>query len=245
MGIISSILSTAVKWNIIKDNPIQRTDMKKAQKPKAKYYDDKQVAEMLKMLNTEPLILATMISLAIDTELRRSELTGLTWEDINFETSQISINKRHYIVGYGTIKDKPKTDAGVRVVTVSQTVLNLLKQYRNQQMQQRLKLGTAWKNEPYAFVLEDGTAINPNLSYKWFIKFLERHNLPKITLHQLRYTNASIMIASGEDVVTVSGRLGHADKNITLNTYSHIIKSKETQVASKMDEFYEKIHIMN
>ena len=244
MGIISSILSTAVKWNIIKDNPMQRIDMKKAQKPKAKYYDDKQVAEMLKALNTEPLILAAMISLAIDTGLRRSELTGLTWEDINFETSQISINKqRHYIVGYGTIKDKPKTDAGVRVVTVSQTVLNLLKQYRNQQLQQRLKLGTAWKNEPYVFVLEDGTAINPNLPYKWFIKFLERHNLPKITFHQLRHTNASIMIASGEDVVTVSGRLGHADKNITLNTYSHIIKSKETQVASKMDTFYNNLKI--
>ena len=206
-------------------NPIQRIDMKKVQKPKAKYYDDKQVAEMLKALNTEPLILAAMISL-----------------DINFETSQTSINKqRHYIVGYGTIKNKPKTDAGVRVVTVSQTVLNLLKQYRNQQIQQRLKLGTAWKNEPYVFVLEDGTAINPNLPYKWFIKFLERHNLPKITFHQLRHTNASIMIASGEDVVTVSGRLGHADKNITLNTYSHIIKSKEKQVASKMDEFYSKL----
>ena len=93
-------------------------------------------------------------------------------------------------------------------------------------------------------VLEDGTAINPNLPYKWFIKFLERHNLPKITFHQLRHTNASIMIASGEDVVTVSGRLGHADKNITLNTYSHIIKSKETQVASKMDEFYEKLQAL-
>ena len=246
MGIISSILSTAVKWNIIKENPMQRIDMKKVQKSKAKYYDDKQVAEMLKALSTEPLILAAMISLAIDTGLRRSELTGLTWDDINFDASQISINKqRHYIVGYGTIKDKPKTEAGVRIVTVSQTVMSLLKQYKHQQIQQKLKLGTAWKNEPYVFVLEDGTAMNPNLPYKWFIKFLERHNLPKITFHQLRHTNASIMIASGEDVVTVSGRLGHADKNITLNTYSHIIKSKETQVASKMDEFYEKIHTMS
>lgn len=244
MGIIGSILSTAVKWNVIKDNPMQRIDMKKAQKPKAKYYDDKQVAQMLKALNTEPLILAAMISLAIDTGLRRSELTGLTWKDIDFETSQISINKqRHYVVGYGTIKDKPKTEAGTRTVTASQTVMNLLKQYKHQQLQQKLKLGTAWKNEPYVFLLEDGTAINPNLPYKWFVKFLERHNLPKITFHQLRHTNASIMIASGEDVVTVSGRLGHADKNITLNTYSHIIKSKEAQVASRMDEFYEKLYV--
>ena len=85
---------------------------------------------------------------------------------------------------------------------------------------------------------EDGTAISPNLPYKWFTKFLERHNLPKITFHQLRHTNASLLISAGEDIVTVSGRLRHADKNITLNTYSHIIKSKEAQVANKMDEFY-------
>lgn len=171
--------------------------------------------------------------------VRRGELTGLTWNDIDFKNSQISINKqRHYVVGYGTIKDKPKTEAGVRTVTASKTVMNLLKQYRNQQLEQKLKLGTAWQNEPYVFVLDDGTPISPNLPYKWFVNFLERHNLPKITFHQLRHTNASILIASGEDVVTVSGRLGHSDKSITLNTYSHIIQSREMQVANKMDEFY-------
>ena len=133
----------------------------------------------------------------------------------------------------------------MRTVTASKTVMNLLKQYRNQQLEQKLKLGTAWQNEPYVFVLDDGTPISPNLPYKWFVNFLERHNLPKITFHQLRHTIASILIASGEDVVTVSGRLGHSDKSITLNTYSHIIQSREMQVANKMDEFYEKLKIAN
>ena len=104
-----------------------------------------------------------------------------------------------------------------------------------------MKLGTAWKNEPYVFVLDDGTPISPNLPYKWFENFLARHNLPKISFHQLRHTNASLLISAGEDIVTVSGRLGHADKNITLNTYSHLIKSKEAQAAAKMDAFYEKV----
>lgn len=246
MGIISAILSTAVKWNVIKDNPMQRIDMKKAEKPQPKYYDDRKVALMLNALMFEPLVLTTMVYLSIDIGLRRGELTGLTWEDVDFETSQISINKqRHYVVGYGTIKDKPKTNAAVRTVTTSKTVMNLLKQYRNQQIEQRLKLGSAWKNEPYIFVLEDGTPINANQPYIWFVKFLERHNLPKITFHQLRHTNASLLISSGEDIVTVSGRLGHADKNITLNTYSHLIKSKEAMVANRMDELYSRLKICN
>lgn len=246
MGIIYSVLSTAVKWNIIKDNPMKRVDIKKARRAEAKFYDDKQVAEILQALANEPLILITMVYLSIDIGLRRGELTGLTWDDVDFETSQISINKqRHYVVGYGTINDKTKTDAGIRTVTASQTVISLLKQYRNQQLQQRLKLGTAWKNEPYIFVLDDGTPISPNLPYKWFVDFLNRHNLPKITFHQLGHTNASLLISSGEDVVTVSGRLGHSDKNITLNTYSHLIKSKETQVANRMDEFYQRLKVSN
>ena len=69
-------------------------------------------------------------------------------------------------------------------------------------------------------------------------RVLMRHDLPKITYHQLRHTNASLLISAGTDIVTLSGRLGHGDKNVTLNTYSHIIKSKEAQVANQMDIFY-------
>ena len=108
----------------------------------------------------------------------------------------------------------------------------------SQQIEQRLKLGTAWKNSPYIFLNEEGSEISPNQPYKWFIKFLERHNLPRITFHQLRHTNASLLISAGEDIVTVSTRLGHADKNITLNTYSHIIKNRDIQIANRMDEFF-------
>lgn len=244
MGVISTILSTAVKWNVIKDNPSNRVDIKRGQKPKAKYYDDEQVAKMLSALNKEPIVYVAMVYLAIDTGMRKGELTGLTWEDIDFNKSTISINKqRHYVMGYGVLEDKPKTDAGIRTVTVSKTVMNLLKQYRKQQLKNKLKFGTAYKDEPYVFLHDDGTAIAPHRPYIWFTNFLEKHNLPKITFHQLRHTNASLLISSGEDIVTVSNRLGHADKNITLNTYSHIIKSKEAKVANKMDEFYESLKV--
>ena len=195
IGVIHSILSTAVKWNIIKDNPAKRIDIKKAKKPKAKYYDDEQLSYMLNALKNEPLMYTAMIYLSIDIGLRKGELTGLTWEDINFEKSQVNINKqRHYVMGYGTFECAPKTEAGTRTVTASKTVMNLLRQYRNFQLEQRLKLGTAWKNDPYVFLNEEGAAISPNLPYKWFVRFLERHNLPKITFHQLRHLNIAIFI---------------------------------------------------
>ena len=243
--VIHSILSTAVDWNIIVNNPAERAKPQKATKPKAKYYNDEQVADMLQCLKLEPLMYMTMIYLAIDIGLREGELTGLKWADINFDTCEININKqRHYITGYGNIEGRPKTDAGIRTVTASKTVISLLKEYKKQQKENRLKFGTAWQNGKYVFLHEDGSPISTQLPYKWFMKFLNRHNLPKITFHQLRHTNASLLISSGEDIVTVSGRLGHADKNVTLNTYSHIIRSKEAQVANKMDEFYQSLNIV-
>ncbi len=244
--VIHSILSTAVDWNILMNNPAERAKPQKVTKPKAKYYNDEQVAEMLNALSSEPLMYMTMIYLAIDIGLREGELTGLKWEDINFNTCEISINKqRHYIAGIGDVEGKPKTDAGMRTVTASKTVISLLKEYKKQQAENRLKFGTAWQNGEYVFLHEDGKPISTQRPYKWFTNFLQRHNLPKITFHQLRHTNASLLISSGEDIVTVSGRLGHADKNVTLNTYSHIIKSKEAQVANKMDEFYAGLKIIN
>ena len=118
--VIHSILSTAVDWNILLNNPAERAKPQKVTKSKAKYYNDEQVADMLQCLKLEPLMYMTMIYLAIDIGLREGELTGLKWEDINFDTCEININKqRHYITGYGNIEGKPKTDYSLQNGNIS------------------------------------------------------------------------------------------------------------------------------
>lgn len=122
-------------------------------------------------------------------------------------------------------------------------VIDVLKDYRIYQKSMRLKCGSLWHDSNKVFVHEDGKPIFPNRPSIWFDEFLKRKELPKITFHGLRHTNASLLIAEGIDIVTLSGRLGHADKNITLNTYSHVIKSKERQAANKMDNFYSRLPV--
>lgn len=131
-----------------------------------------------------------------------------------------------------------KTINGNRVVSVSSTVLSELKSYKQKQAEEKLKLGTAWQNGLYLFKHSNGEDLHPTRPYKWFIKFLERHNLPRITLHQLRHTNASLLIANGIDPVTLAERLGHGDKNVTLNIYSHMINEKDKLAACKMENLY-------
>jgi len=240
--LISSILSTAVEWNIIVNNPAERVKSPKVAKPKVQYYDDEQVLQMLALLNDEPLKYKVIIYLAIDTGLRISEIAGLETVDIDFSTNVLTIKQqRQYVSGSGTLIKSPKTDSGNRRVSISDNVADLLKAFQHEQRRNRFKLGSAWQDSPYFFAHEDGRAMFPYRPYQWFKKFLARHNMPAITFHALRHTNASIMISEGVDTVTISGRLGHSDKNVTLNTYSHVISAKEKQAANKMDNFYSRL----
>ena len=241
-GIIHNILETAVKWNMIQYNPASRVDLGKLSKYKPAYYDDEQVVVMLESLENESLMNKAMVYLVIDTGIRSGELTGLVWSDIDLDKGRIAVNKqRLYISTVGEIVSSPKTESGNRTITMSERVTALLRQYRVQQIENGFQLGTAWQETDYVFIHPDGKPISPQYPNKWFDRFLQRHDLPKITFHQLRHTNASLLIAAGVDIVTLSGRLGHADRGVTLNVYSHIIKSKEAETANKMDVFYAKV----
>ncbi len=101
-------------------------------------------------------------------------------------------------------------------------------------------MGSEWIDSDFVFRHEDGAAMYPSRPYQWLRKFIEKNNLPYITFHGLRHTNASLLVAE-IDIATLSGRLGHADKNVTLNTYTHAIKSQEAKAANKMEKFYQRI----
>lgn len=236
---ISSIFTLAERWRLINHNPAKNVDLGKISKKQVKYYDDEQTKKLLNALEYEPLTYRTMVYLAIDVGLRSSELCGLKWDDVNFDTNLLTINKqRQYVSTYGVMVRQPKTESGNRTVTLSSQMITMLKQYKQKQAEDKLKLGSAWKNGEYLFKHDDGQDLHPSRPYKWFMNFLKRHNLPKITFHELRHTNASLLIANGVDAVTLSKRLGHSDKTVTLNTYSHVIQSKETLAASTMDNLY-------
>jgi len=119
--------------------------------------------------------------------------------------------------------------------------MSVLRKYQLHQIENRLKHGNLWIDSGYIFVHDNGQPMFPNRPSVWFQNFLKRKELPKITFHGLRHTNASLLIAEGIDIVSLSSRLGHADKNVTLNTYSHMLRSQERKAANKMDMVYSRI----
>ena len=240
--LLSGIFSLAMEWNLIKDNPTQRVrlpSVTKAKSAKANFYDDEQVAVLLAALEDEPIKYRTILYVALDTGLRASEVTRLTWGAIDLEQQTINVvQQRQYVPGYGILEVDPKTDSGVRVVTLSSFATQKLKEYKTHQLSLQCKCGTAWYEGDIVFTHEDGTPIFPHRPSQWFTEFIRRKELPHITFHGLRHTNASLLIGSSVDIVTLSGRLGHSSKNVTLDIYSHMIKSREKLAANQMDNFY-------
>ncbi|MCL2071590.1 MAG: site-specific integrase [Oscillospiraceae bacterium] len=235
---MSSILSKAVKWKFLTSNPCDNVDFKTMKKYRPKFYNNEEVTAMVKALSGEPFSKKCMIYLAMDSAIRESELAGLTWSDIDFTTRKLEIDKqRQYISGYGELVRDPKSDNGVRTITLSVTVNNMLRDLQAQQQGEFEVVGETWNTDTHIFTHENGNRIHPAYPYRWFTAFLERHGLPKITFHQIRHTNISLSLGAGVDLVTASARSGH-DKNVMLRTYSHVIPSKEEQAGSVMEEYY-------
>ena len=177
-----------------------------------------------------------MITLLIYTGMRRGELCGLEWKDIDFEHQTLSICRSSQYLGAGNyITKEPKTKAGIRKMTIGPGVCQMLRQYQQYQNQQKEKTGDCWQETDRLFTQWDGRPIHPDTISGWFPKFLERCDLPKVTLHSLRHSNATIMIAEGVDIRTVSNRLGHAHTSTTLNIYTHALKTRDQDAADKLD----------
>ena len=186
--LISSILEKAVKWQIIMYNPCRRVEAPKMQKKETHYLDDVQAAELIKCLDDEPLRYKAMVLTLLYSGMRRGELCGLEWSDIDFKSGLININKSSlYTSGRGVYDDTTKNESSKRVIKIPPLVLNVLKQHKKEQTLERLKLGDAWEGTNKVFTQWNGKAIHPDTVSGWFSKFLKRHSLPHISVHGLRH----------------------------------------------------------
>lgn len=234
---LSSMLSTAVKWQLIYDNPCLRVDPPKVEHSEAHYLDEVQAAHLLDLLDDEPIVYRTMITLLLHTGLRRGELCGLEWDDINFDLSLLDVQRTSlYLPGKGIFEDETKNATSERCMKVSADVVTMLKAWRAEQSKQRLRMGDQWQTSDRLFTAWDGAPIRPDVITAWFHKFVTKNGLPPIHIHSLRHTNATLLIAAGTNLTTVAARLGHANSTTTSKIYAHAIKSADQAAAEVLQD---------
>lgn len=236
--LVSEILNTAVKWGYLYNNINQNIPPIKVHKKEIQCYSPDEVEKLIEILQTECLKYQAIILLALDSGCRRGELTGLTWNDIDFKKSTININKvTQYVTGYGIFEKSTKSDTSNRIVYITPTTLQVLKKYKAEQDQQKLLLGNKWINSNRVFTTDYGENMHPDTPSKILEKLIKKYNLKRITFHGLRHTSISLQITSGIQSQIISKRAGHSSVSVTHDIYSHFFDNGFKEIADKMDNF--------
>lgn len=231
---LSSVLSTAVKQGLIHDNPCARADPPVCDEDEPAYLQEDDLQVLIQALAHEHIKYRTAVYLLLDSGMRRGEILGLEWNDIHWDSCTVTVRRNSvYLPKRGVYTDTPKTRESKRTIKLPQETFDMLSQYRSWQDRQRLRLGDKWHDHDRLFTTWDGHPMNPSTLTHWFTDFARRISMPEgITLHSLRHTNASLMIANGTNIRTVSARLGHAQTSTTTNIYAHVIQSADAAASA-------------
>ena len=233
--LLSIMFNTAVSWGMLPNNICNSVKHPKEKRTEMAFYSIEEVEELLKLLDKEPLKYKTIVCIAIMTGLRRGEIIGLHWNDIDFNTGNVSIKRSvQYLIGKGVSEKAPKTETSNRTITFPTYCLSLLKELQKESLMQRILLGSKYTINDNVFVTDIGNIMHPDTITSWFAKFIKKNNLRKIRFHDLRHTSATILLSEGINIKTVSKQLGHNNIAIT-NRYIHALESANKQVADVFD----------
>jgi len=191
----------------------------------------KAVLESLKGHNLHPIAVV-----AINSGMRRGELLGLQWGDVDLDKGIVRIERSLEETRAGLRLKAPKMKRGRRNITLPADAVAVLRAHRLEQMHLRMQLGMgAAKPETFVFSTIEGEPLSPdNLSRDWR-RVCASKKLPQVSFHSLRHTHASMLIASGVDILAVSRRLGHSKASITLDVYGHLYRGADEAAAKAIE----------
>ncbi|PFM82709.1 site-specific integrase [Bacillus sp. AFS077874] len=232
---LRTIFNYAVKLKMIKQNPIEDMSVKLDESKSYVPYNKEEIDKLLTVLQNEPLHWKVFIMLAIETGARRGELLGLEWKHVDWEKNEIFI--KNNLVGTkngNPIITTPKSKKGMRLISLTSTMMEFLKLYREEQKKEQQLF--EWNGGDYRFIFShsDGKAIYHDTPSKWFKRLLKRHNLRYVRFHDLRHLSATLLINEGVNPKLVSNRLGHSKITTTLDIYTHALQETERTSVDKL-----------
>jgi len=180
----------------------------------------------------------TVFALMIFMGLRKAEICGLSWSDIDFENNSLTVrNNSLYFVKFGIVTKGTKTEKSNRTIALPDKLLEILSNYKLWYDQQKINYGDLWFNTDRLFLQDNGNPLHPSTINSWLRKFNTTHGFKHIPPHSLRHTCITMQINAGVPLKTVSARAGHANERITLDIYTHSLQSQDTQAADTYNNF--------
>lgn len=232
-------LQQAIAWDLLSRNIANRVQAPQRRLPEAPTWDAGQVARFLAAADlTEE---AALWRVALSTGMRRGELLGLQWSDVDLARGVLHVRRaRKRGDGSQWETGALKTPRSRRAIALPASTLSALKVHRKRQNAQRLLLGSAWHDEGYVFAGADGQPMTAATLRGLYQRAIKQAGLPYIKFHGLRHTNATVSLAAGEHPKIVQERLGHSSISMTLDTYSHVTETMQREAAARFDALLER-----
>lgn len=222
--ILHAFFEAAVEDEIIEYSPMQRMKRPKPRKDepqdsKPKSYTAEEVQKIINCLSDEPLKWQALMLFMIDTGCRRGETVGLKWECVDLHNGRVDIKyNAQYCEGKGTYITTPKSGKS-RTIPINAPVVEILSKWKREQALLMFRQGLP--HSEFVFTHEDGKMLNPQAPTSYMRRFGKKCGIESLHPHALRHTMASLSIANGADIVSVSQKLGHSEVSTTLNIYAH------------------------
>lgn len=226
--VLAHALDDAVRWNLLRRNPARLVDPPRGPDKEMPTWSGEEVRRFLWAVRSDRLF--AMWALLCMTGMRRGEVLGLRWSDIDLDGSRVSVQRQVVAVGYEVAVSPPKTRRGKRVVMLDAFTVEALRERLADHRREQAIVGAA---VPDGFVFDraDGSALHPMSVTKHFGSLAAGCGLPRIRLHDLRHTAATLALSAGVHPKVVSERLGHSSVQITLDRYSHVTPALQRDAA--------------
>jgi len=177
-----------------------------------------------------------MFGIFTATGLRRGEVLGLRWRDVDLGERTISVRQTVASIG-GTVKiqEQPKTESSRRTVRISESVVSLLRDHRRMQIEARLRLGPVWQDHDLVFPGPMGEPFHPDAITRILARIAAAAGVPRLTVHELRHTHTTWLVLAGVPLPVISQRIGHARVSTTMDLYAHLLKDSQDMAADVAD----------
>jgi integrase len=230
-AIVRRALADAVAWNLLVRNVADSAKPPRKKRARITTWSAEQLGRFLASVREDRLYAAWMVCAL--TGMRRGEVLGLRWTDMDLDAGKATIERALVLVDYVPTIAEPKTERGRRTIALDSATVAALREHLGRQAVEAALAGDAWENAPgYVFTDELGRVIHPQAFTDRFKRYAKRAKLPAIRLHELRHSHATLALQAGVAPKVVSDRLGHASTAFTMDVYSDALPAVEQTAAA-------------
>lgn len=239
---IYNVLAYAVRLCLIDKNYASSSfvDMGRIERKAVKCMEEDELNKFYSALcSVENIQWRVSVKTILMTGMRRGELCGLNWEDIDWDKGKIHIQRSYSECPHAGMKLKePKTTTSKRAISIPELLLEELKEYKKWYDQQRELWGDRWVESGSVFIQRHGERIHPANIKMWVNKTCQKAKIPHYSVHSLRHTNITLQIMAGVPISTVSGRAGHSKTSTTTDIYAYYIQSSDISAAKTINDIF-------